>query len=661
MRERIRISMIVSVVVMALFTTCAHGQAVSEGYGVTLDANGQLSSSVGTWYEYPGGPYQRYFLWIKSTGFDPNRMGAIEIGAGIRSLSSQLPANYRVHFGWTRSTWTDAANPPLPPLTGDESDYFTESLVTDLLTGIWYIDENNWTHENQTNLVEEFNPLWVYVSISGRNVNIEGTLSVESVTELPPTIGACCKQSTGECYYTDTGSCTLGYIYLGDDSSCTDCQVTSFAQDFGDAPASYPVLLSQDGARHTMTDGMFLGVSINGEPEGQPSPNAIADSWDDGFVIQTQILAGQSTSVTVTASRFGVINAWLDLNADGDWQDIGEHIIVDEPVIQGQNAMSFYVPITATPGTSFTRVRYNSSGGLSFTGSASDGEVEDYLVTIVSGTDPGPGPDPDPGIDPISPMNQLASKWFQPVDLLASTNNFVYGWNIVTRRDSIPLIADDWRNGSVLPVQGIRWWGAFDNWLLAEMPSDLPLGFHIGIWSHNPSFEKPGTLIWEHTSTNWTWAYTGQVRDAQGQLGGESVFEFSALMSQDKWFYPNAAPDTIYWLSIAPIYSSNVISPTPWGWMTRQSNGTLAAERILTLLPSNQWPPTLGSLYGAGSPVTYPATTNWDVAFELITSQPGGGTSGGNSSLEDAIGDLNDDGVVDINDLYILLGFVLNP
>jgi hypothetical protein len=270
-------------------------------------------------------------------------------------------------------------------------------------------------------------------------------------------------------------------------------------------------------------------------------------------------------------------------------------------------------------------------------------------------------PGPDPGIDPISPYNQLASKWFQPVDLLASTNNFVYGWNIVTRRDSIPLIADDWRNGSVLPVQGIRWWGAFDNWLLAEMPSDRPSGFHIGIWSHNATFEKPGILIWEHTATDWAWAYTGQVRDAQGQFGGESVFEFTSLMSQDEWFYPVAAPNTVYWLSIAPIYAGNVISPTPWGWMTRQSDGTLAAERILTMLNPGQWPPTLGGIYGGGSPVTYPATTNWDVAFELITGQPGGGTSGGGSDLADAIGDLNDDGVVDINDLYILLGFVLNP
>ncbi len=146
----------------------------------------------------------------------------------------------------------------------------------------------------------------------------------------------------------------------------------------------------------------------------------------------------------------------------------------------------------------------------------------------------------------------------------------------------------------------------------------------------------------------------------QGQFGGESVFEFTALISQDEWFHPSPTPNTVYWLSITPIYLGSTLSPTPWGWMTRQTNGTLPAERILSVFNPALWPPVLGANYGAGSPSTYPASTPWDVAFELITAQPGGGCAGG-SDLSDAIGDLNDDGVIDVNDLYILLGFVLNP
>jgi len=40
------------------------------------------------------------------------------------------------------------------------------------------------------------------------------------------------------------------------------------------------------------------------------------------------------------------------------------------------------VPTTATPGTTFARFRFSSTGGLSYDGLASDGEVEDYQIEI---------------------------------------------------------------------------------------------------------------------------------------------------------------------------------------------------------------------------------------------------------------------------------------
>lgn len=666
--------MVIGVVAVALFATHASAQVVTGNYSIHLKDDGTISTSSGDgyngiWYEYPG---QRYIMWFHSTGFDPNRMGDIRLEAFIEALNPDDPLTYTIDYGWTKPTWTNSAAPPLPAdvAAASESTYFTKQFVRNLTGGVWYIRETEYTHVTREYVEEDYHPEWIYIAVSGTNVEISEFMTVESIEYVAPAVGACCRTSTGDCFLTNTGSCGFpGYIYLGDDTTCDDCQVQNFTWDFGDAPSSYPVTSTQNGARHTTQTGMYLGLGISQEADGQPSANASADMWDDGVVFNTQVMTGQSATVTVTASAFGVINAWLDLNLDGDWMDIGEHILVDEPVIQGQNTMSFYVPVTAAAGQSFARFRYNSSGGIDYTGLASDGEVEDYSVVVLAGSNPNPDPDPDPdpepnpGISPTSPTDQLASKWFQPVDKLPTSNYFVYGWNVVTRQDSIPLIADDWVNGSVLPVQGFRWWGAFDNWLLAEMPASLPLGFHMAIWSHNPTLQKPGTMIWEHTVTdNWTWAYTGQVQDAQGQIGGEAVFEFKTLLSQNEWFYPSATPNTTYWLSITPIYSSGIVSATPWGWMTRQTDGTLPAERVLSVFNPAQWPPVLGANYAAGSPVTYPATTNWDVAFELITSQPGGGTASGSSGdLAEAIGDLNDDGVIDINDLYILLGFVLNP
>ena len=47
------------------------------------------------------------------------------------------------------------------------------------------------------------------------------------------------------------------------------------ALDFGDAPdAPYPTLLANDGARHVVVPGIYLGALIDSEPDGQPDASA---------------------------------------------------------------------------------------------------------------------------------------------------------------------------------------------------------------------------------------------------------------------------------------------------------------------------------------------------------------------------------------------------
>ena len=88
-------------------------------------------------------------------------------------------------------------------------------------------------------------------------------------------------------------------------------------------------------------------------------------------------------------SRFGTelgyLEGWIDFNADGDWDDQGEQIVVSEQLTIGQHTLSFDVPNWAVAGTTYARFRISSVGGLGVTGTAVDGEVEDYEVTI---TDP---------------------------------------------------------------------------------------------------------------------------------------------------------------------------------------------------------------------------------------------------------------------------------
>jgi hypothetical protein len=55
---------------------------------------------------------------------------------------------------------------------------------------------------------------------------------------------------------------------------------------------------------------------------------------------------------------------------------------------------TFPVPASAAPGPTFARFRFSSAGGLSYTGLAPDGEVEDYYVIIEEPLDFGDAPDP---------------------------------------------------------------------------------------------------------------------------------------------------------------------------------------------------------------------------------------------------------------------------
>ena len=170
--------------------------------------------------------------------------------------------------------------------------------------------------------------------------------------------------------------------------------------DFGDAPdPSYPTLLARDGARHTTVFGLHLGASIDGEFDGQPSPNASGDGSDeDGVELLTPLVRGRPAQFRVTASKAGILNAWLDGNGDGDWDDPGEHFVADEALAAGENTLTRTVPLDAVATDStFARFRFSSQAGLNYDGWAPDGEVEDYEVQIVDGllellADVEPGP-----------------------------------------------------------------------------------------------------------------------------------------------------------------------------------------------------------------------------------------------------------------------------
>jgi len=158
--------------------------------------------------------------------------------------------------------------------------------------------------------------------------------------------------------------------------------------DFGDAPdPGYPTLLASNGARH-VNDGLtYLGAAIDNELDGQPDATATGDDGDggadeDGVIFTSAVSNGSTADVTVTASTTGYLNAWVDFNHDLDWDEPDEQIFSNTSLVAGANLLGFAVPSDAVQDTTFARFRFDTRGGLSYTGIAPDGEVEDYLVTI---------------------------------------------------------------------------------------------------------------------------------------------------------------------------------------------------------------------------------------------------------------------------------------
>ncbi len=157
--------------------------------------------------------------------------------------------------------------------------------------------------------------------------------------------------------------------------------------DFGDAPdPTYPTLLAI-GARHIIDYQIFMGTSIDAELDGQPDAAATGDDLagiddEDGVNFLNPLYIGQPVNVDVTVSVDGFINAWIDFDIDGGWAEVNDQIFSDISVSAGTNTLNFIVPASASLGTSFARFRFNTTGGLTYTGLANDGEVEDYRVTI---------------------------------------------------------------------------------------------------------------------------------------------------------------------------------------------------------------------------------------------------------------------------------------
>jgi hypothetical protein len=151
--------------------------------------------------------------------------------------------------------------------------------------------------------------------------------------------------------------------------------------DFGNAPATYPVLLKDNGARHKLPSGVRLGEVVLPEPDGTPNTLPIDNDADASSTGGGLYLAVGTSVVCLKATAGGYLDAWVDFDGDGTWSSPGDRVASSVKV--GSNAcVAFEVPASTVLGITWARFRISTTGGLEPYGEASDGEVEDWPVVI---------------------------------------------------------------------------------------------------------------------------------------------------------------------------------------------------------------------------------------------------------------------------------------
>lgn len=573
-------------------------------YRIILDEHGDYVMGEGDgegWYYYPATGLWRH--WFYNQPYNPDRSGHVEYRMFITANDYSKAVTVEIYGSWTKPAWSLLGHnrPPLPedmPTADAEAQYIESTELMSLFdVGIGSPQQAGSVEPNKDFSIYSYNPDWFSIDVRGKNLHVfRGVLR--------------------ECLPRENNS---------DQTPPPTVQV-----DFGDAPATYGTTLAGNGARHTIVSGVQLGRTIDGESDGLPTPTAMgddnhADDDEDGVVFTSELTPGGTATVEVTASTQGYLNAWMDCNRNGVFDGRDEQIFSDTRLVAGVNRLDFTIPANVSAGDCYARFRFNTRGLLPQYGPAQDGEVEDYKVSIGSAE-----------VSYLPSPGRGGLKWSQPPQNVDTATPFFFnGWDELSGLHLHQILADDWQCTDDLPITGFQWWGSFERWTKAFPPAKQPLAFHIGIWTDAPGTNSnyPGSLIWEAYCTDWTWSVAGYDDDIRGITQDETCFQFTALLSQDQWFYqtPSVGTDgkpvpVVYWLSIAAVYDIQTSAPeNPWGWTTRPHSFNDAAVRIAQVSAGNpqtgSWPPSLGSQWLAGEPVEYPARTKWDLAFELLTNQ----------------------------------------
>ncbi len=344
--------------------------------------------------------------------------------------------------------------------------------------------------------------------------------------------------------------------------------------DFGDAPDSpkaplYPTLTVNNGARH-IVGILYMGNLVDSEADGQPNAAATgddinpagADDEDGVNFLTVPLIPGKGAKVQVTCSQSGLLSAWVDFADDGSWAQAGDQIFADVPVSAGVNNLTFSVPMSAKPNTrTYARFRLSTQPGLSYDGSARNGEVEDYILKI---------------------GERCGVKWVQgPDETETGIDIRVDSNDGVLRR-----LADDFLCTSIDSITDVHLWTSWRNDNVGEIES-----LRLKIYSDDPVgpggsdrinvYSKPDKLLWEYVVPGDRISQRLYAKVIPGEYwwdlvqnelipnGDTQIWQVDILIDPDEAFMQEGTPDepVVYWLEVSDVKTSE---GTVFGWKTRR-------------------------------------------------------------------------------------------
>lgn len=208
---------------------------------------------------------------------------------------------------------------------------------------------------------------------------------------------------TGEIFGTPSVAGTFNFtVEARDANDCTASRaysitVAGLSTDYGDLPdtgsgtgvANYRTLSSDSGPVHSILANLRLGTQLDGDANGQPNSTATGDGADEDGVTAWPVFKRSST-VSIPVSFFNNVGAakiftFIDWNNNGDFTDDAAvtAVNVSSSASQQSTSISVTVPAAASLTCVGLRMRLSTAATLGSTGSATDGEVEDYFISVI--------------------------------------------------------------------------------------------------------------------------------------------------------------------------------------------------------------------------------------------------------------------------------------